>query len=174
MCARGVNAPLTSSLGRLFDAVAAILGLRGKVAFEGQAAMELEMIAEPGETDRYALTWSDDDPRQIAVAPIIAGVVEDIRRGMPAFVVSAKFHNTIVHGVAELCDALRREIQLDRVVLSGGCFQNKRLLEGLRSVLTSNGFKVYCHRHVPTNDGGIALGQAMIAAASSGSRREKA
>jgi hydrogenase maturation protein HypF len=174
MCARGVNAPLTSSLGRLFDAVAAILGLRGKVAFEGQAAMELEMIAEPGETDRYALTWSDDDPRQIAVAPIIAGVVEDIRRGMPAFVISAKFHNTIVHGVAELCDALRKDIQIDRVVISGGCFQNKRLQEGLRSVLTSGGFKVYCHRHVPTNDGGIALGQAMIAAASSGSRREKA
>ncbi len=165
MCTQGINAPLTSSLGRLFDAVAAILGLRSDVAFEGQAAMELEMIADPGETERYDFTWSDTDTRQIAAAPIIQGVVSDIQRGLPAFIISAKFHNTLIDGFAMLCQELRKQYRLNQVALSGGCFQNRLLLEGLRKILKSYDFEVYCHRHVPANDGGIALGQALIAAA---------
>lgn len=165
ICAQGVNAPLTSSMGRLFDAIAAILGLRLDAAFEGQAAMELEMIADPGEKERYDFAWDVADPKQVAVAPIVAGVVEDLQRGLPAFIISAKFHNTIVEGFSMLCRALRRENRINQVVLSGGCFQNRLLLEGLRKKLTTNGFEVFCHRQVPTNDGGIALGQAMIASA---------
>jgi hydrogenase maturation protein HypF len=165
MGARGVNAPLTSSMGRLFDAVAAILGLRLDAAFEGQAAMELEMIADPDEKERYDFAWDAADVKQVAVAPIVAGVVEDLQRGLPAFIISAKFHNTIIEGFSMLCQALRKENRINQVVLSGGCFQNRRLLEGLRNRLKTKGFEVFCHRQVPTNDGGIALGQAMIAAA---------
>jgi hydrogenase maturation protein HypF len=171
MCSQGMNAPLTSSLGRLYDAVAAILGLRCNAAFEGQAAMELEMIADPTETGRYDFTWSQADIKQVALAPIIAGVVDDILRGLPAFIISAKFHATITHGFAELCTVLRKENQLNQVVLSGGCFQNRLLLEGLSNALANKGFDVFCHRLIPTNDGGIALGQAMITAASTSTNR---
>jgi hydrogenase maturation protein HypF len=165
ICTRGINAPLTSSMGRLFDAVAAILGLRLDAAFEGQAAMELEMIADSGEKERYDFSWDAADTKQVAVAPIVAGVVEDLQRGLPAFIISAKFHNTIIEGFSLLCQALRKENRINRVVLSGGCFQNRLLLEGLRKNLKTDGFEVFCHRQVPTNDGGIALGQALIASA---------
>jgi hydrogenase maturation protein HypF len=164
MCRQGVNAPQTSSLGRLFDAVAAIIGLRRQVAFEGQAAMELEMIADAQTSERYDFQWRDGQVRQISIAPIIHGVVEDLRCGLPAFIISRKFHNTLVHGCAELAAAIGRELQLDRVVLSGGCFQNRLLLEGLTQALAERNLKVYSHRQVPTNDGGIALGQAVIGA----------
>lgn len=170
---QGLNAPLTSSMGRLFDAVAAILGLRLDAAFEGQAAMELEMIADPDEQERYDFTWDAADPKQVAVAPIVAGVVEDLQRGLPAFIISAKFHNTIVDGFSMLCQALRQENRINQVVLSGGCFQNRLLLEGLRNHLRTNGFEVFCHRQVPTNDGGIALGQALIAAAAANAQPTK-
>jgi hydrogenase maturation protein HypF len=162
MCEQGLNAPLTSSMGRLFDAVAAIIGLRRQVAFEGQAAMELEMIAEDPTPERYDFQWWDGEIRVIAIAPIIRGVVEDLRRGVPAFIISRKFHNTLIHGCAELCAVIAGELQLDRVVLSGGCFQNRLLLEGLTRALAKRSLKVYSHRQVPTNDGGIALGQAVI------------
>ena len=101
----------------------------------------------------------------ISIAPIVRGVVEDLQRGMPAFIISRKFHNTLVEGCADLCAAIGRETQLDQVVLSGGCFQNRLLLEGLTRVLTGRNMKVYSHRQVPTNDGGISLGQAVIGAA---------
>lgn len=173
MCAKGLNAPLTSSMGRLFDAVAAILGLRLDAAFEGQAAMELEMIADSGEKARYDFTWDAAEEKQVAVAPIVDGVVKDVLRGLPAFIISAKFHNTIIEGFALLCRALRKENRINQVVLSGGCFQNRLLLEGLQNHLTTNGFEVFCHRQVPTNDGGIALGQAMIAAATARAQQTK-
>jgi hydrogenase maturation protein HypF len=173
ICAQGVNAPLTSSMGRLFDAVAAVLGLRLDAAFEGQAAMELEMIADPGEKERYDFTYDAADPKQVAVAPIVAGVVEDLQRGLPAFIISAKFHNTLIEGFSMLCRALRKENRINQVVLSGGCFQNRLLLEGLRNNLVTHGFEVFCHRQVPTNDGGIALGQALIAAAAASTQPTK-
>jgi hydrogenase maturation protein HypF len=163
MCEQGINAPLTSSMGRLFDAVAAIIGLRRQVAFEGQAAMELEMIADDQTSERYDFQWEDGQVRVVAIAPVIRGVVEDLRRGVPAFIISRKFHNTLIHGCAELCAVIAGELQLDRVVLSGGCFQNRLLLEGLTRALTERGLIVFSHRQVPTNDGGISLGQAVIA-----------
>ena len=165
MCARRINAPLTSSLGRLFDGVAAIMGLRRQVAFEGQAAMELEMIADDQTRERYAFHWEPGGIRRIAQASIIRGVVEDLQRGMPAFVISRKFHNTLIEGCADLCADIGRDTRLDQVVLSGGCFQNRLLLEGLTEALTRKNMKVYSPRQVPTNDGGISLGQAVIGAA---------
>ena len=165
MCSRRINAPLTSSMGRLFDGVAAIMGLRRRVAFEGQAAMELEMIADDQTRECYDFHWESNGVRRIAHAPLIRGVVEDLQRGMPAFIISRKFHNTLVEGCADLCAAIGRETQLDQVVLSGGCFQNRLLLEGLTRALTGRNMKVYSHRQVPTNDGGISLGQAVIGAA---------
>lgn len=164
MTQKGINAPQTSSLGRLFDGVAAILGLRQTVAFEGQAAMELEMMADSQETQRYALDWHGRQVKEVAVAPIIAGVVEDILSGLPAFIISRKFHNTLSEGFADLCTQIGRETGLKRVVLSGGCFQNRLLLEGLTQALIKRGLDVYSHHQVPANDGGIALGQAIIGA----------
>ncbi len=165
MCDRGINAPLTSSMGRLFDGVAAIIGLRQQVAFEGQAAMELEMMADDQTRERYDFEWHDGAVRRIETAPLIKGVVEDLQRGLPAFIISRKFHNTLIEGWAALCAVISKETQLDRVVLSGGCFQNRLLLEGLTRALRERNLKIYSHRQVPTNDGGISLGQAVIGAA---------
>jgi hydrogenase maturation protein HypF len=164
MAARRINSPLTSSLGRLFDAVAAIIGLRGGAAFEGQAAMELEMIADSHSHGIYPFQWSEDRVPQAHAAPIIASIVEDIRRGVPAFLISRKFHDTLAAMWAAVCVALRARTGIDRVALSGGCFQNVLLLEGLTHALQNENFTVYSHQLVPTNDGGIALGQAVVAA----------
>jgi hydrogenase maturation protein HypF len=163
MAERRINAPLTSSLGRLFDAVAAIMGLRGQVAFEGQAAMELEMIADGQARGAYPFQWSSDQVKQVDAAPMLRALVEDILQGTPAFVISRRFHDTLISGWAALCAALRDEAGLARVVLSGGCFQNVLLLQGLDAALRAKGFEVYSHQSVPTNDGGICLGQAVVA-----------
>jgi len=163
MAVQRINAPLTSSLGRLFDAVAAIIGLRHNVAYEGQAALELEMIADGREQGAYPFEWSDEPVKEVAVGPIVRGVVGDILAGVPAFVLSRKFHDTLIAMWAALCETLRDETGLERVVLSGGCFQNVLLLEGLSAQLQATGFAVYSHEQVPTNDGGISLGQAVVA-----------
>jgi hydrogenase maturation protein HypF len=173
MCEKGINAPLTSGLGRLFDGVAAIIGLRRTAAFEGQAAMELEMIADDGNRERYGFQWSAGDCKQIAIEPIIRGVVEDVRIGMPAFIIGRKFHNTLIRGCVDLCAALSKETRIKKVALSGGCFQNRLLLEGLIRGLAQMGLQVFSHRLVPANDGGICLGQAAIAGAlASGKKSE--
>jgi hydrogenase maturation protein HypF len=163
MAQRRVNAPLTSSLGRLFDAVAAILGLRAEVAFEGQAAMELEMIADHRPHGTYPFQWSAGPVQQAEAGPMIAAIVEDIRQGLPAFIISRKFHDTLIAMWTALCAALRRQTGIRQVALSGGCFQNVLLLEGLTEALQQEGFVVYSHEQVPTNDGGISLGQAVVA-----------
>jgi hydrogenase maturation protein HypF len=165
MIAKGVNSPQTSSLGRLFDGVAAIIGLRDRVNFEGQAAMELEMIADEQPSPLYTYRWTDDSVRQIPTAPIIRDVVADISRGIAPETISGKFHRTLIRLFAELCGTLRKETGIDRVVMSGGVFLNAILLAGLHRSLKDQGFHVYAHRAVPTNDGGISLGQAVAAAA---------
>jgi hydrogenase maturation protein HypF len=163
MCRQRINAPMTSSLGRLFDGVAAIVGLRRTVAFEGQAAMELEMMAQDPADDDYDFEWQTvKEVKQIALGPIIKGVVHDVQIGMPAFIIGRKFHNTIIKGCAQLCGALSKLYQLNQVALSGGCFQNRLLLEGLTEALSHKGMEVFSHRLVPSNDGGISLGQAVI------------
>ena len=163
MATQGINAPLTSSMGRLFDGVAALLGLRHTVAFEGQAAMELEMCAAAGEASHYEVAWQDTTPIVIPTAPIIAGVVADLQQGEAPARISRRFHTTLVRLFTELCGHLQRRTGLDRVVLSGGVFQNALLLQELSHALSSAGFSVYTQRLVPPNDGGIALGQAVVA-----------
>jgi hydrogenase maturation protein HypF len=165
MIARRINSPLTSSLGRLFDGVAALAGLRSRVSYEGQAAMELEMAAADDPSEVYAFGFEGQTPIRILPAPLIRGVVLDLGRRVPLPVISARFHNTVVRLLAEVCTRIGRERALKQVVLSGGVFQNARLLSALIPALISRGFEVYSHRQVPTNDGGICLGQAVAAAA---------
>ncbi len=167
MVQKGVNTPPTSSLGRLFDGVAALLDIRYTTSFEGQAAMALETAADPAEEGYYDTTWSDDaDGRRIIrIAPIVRGVVEDRLAGVSAAVISRKFHNAVVRLFTVLCAEIRRDTGLSTVAMSGGAFQNAILLKELTRTLTREGFTVWGHTRVPTNDGGLALGQAMVAAA---------
>ena len=166
MISKRVNSPQTSSLGRLFDGIAAILGLRKRVAYEGQAAMELEMTICTETEESYDYHWErGKDSYQIPVGPIVRGVVKDIENGLQVSDISSKFHMTLIRLFSDLCTLLRQETGLDRVVFSGGVFQNARLLGGLRKALGERNFQVFTHSLVPTNDGGISLGQAVVAAA---------
>ncbi len=165
MIGKGVNCPQTSSLGRLFDGVAAIVGIRNQVNFEGQAAMELEMLAADNTDAVYDYEWTFDGRYRILAAPIIRAVVRDFQKGVSADRISATFHNTLIRLFADICNDIRKERQLNRVVLSGGCFQNSTLLSGLIRKFHKNRFEVFAHEQVPCNDGGIALGQALVAAA---------
>jgi len=168
MIAKKVNSPLTSSLGRLFDGVAAICGIRKQVSFEGQAAMEFEMLAADATNQMYDYQWETGVSHRLLTAPIIEGVVADIQNRVPIAKISAKFHCTLIRLFAEFCDVIRRESDLNRVVLSGGCFQNATLLSGLMQALHDKKFEVFTHQQVPANDGGISLGQAVVAAAVAG------
>ncbi|MEE9496515.1 MAG: carbamoyltransferase HypF, partial [Desulfobacterales bacterium] len=165
MVNKKINSPLTSSLGRLFDGIAAITGIRYKVAFEGQAAMELEMLAADKVADIYNYEWITTEGHKILTRPIIQGVVNDMVNGIHPSVISRKFHQTLIRLFADLCGIIRKENGLNRVVLSGGVFQNSILLTGLIKVLEKENFKVFSHTQVPANDGGISLGQALVAAA---------
>jgi len=173
MIEKRINAPKTSSLGRLFDGIAAICGLQEKVAFEGQAAMALEMRADPRETDTYRFEWGKGPMRTVFVDPIVRQVVADLAAGIPVERIGGKFHATLVRLFTELCCEIRRETGLDRVALSGGVFQNAILLSNLSRTLTAQGFSVFSHRTVPTNDGGISLGQAAVAAAVAAGRKSE-
>ncbi len=166
MTRKRVNTPLTSSMGRLFDAVASLVGLRQEAAFEGQAAMELEMITDKENFGCYPFQWSrpQQGPWQVRIEPIITALVADIQEKVPAFVIGARFHATLIELFTRLCLELREKHHLDRVALSGGCFQNRILTEGLAAALTKAGFQVLTHSLVPANDGGISLGQAVAAA----------
>ena len=166
MIERGLNSPPTSSLGRLFDGVAALVGLRSRVRFEGQAAMELEMIADPAETGAYPHQWEKiEGVYQVPTAPIVRAVVTDLQNGVSAAVISSRFHRGLVRLFSDLCRQIAADTGLDRVALSGGVFQNDTLLSALVRKLESEGLAVYTHRHLPANDGGISLGQAVVAAA---------
>jgi hydrogenase maturation protein HypF len=164
MLASGTNSPRTSSAGRLFDAVAALLGLRQVSRFEGQAAMELEWTADPAETAAYSLPLRDpraDGARSLDWGPLVLELLEDVRRGVPTKVCAARFHNALAGGILTVA----REVGEPAVALSGGCFQNVRLTESAAALLAAEGFRVLLHRQVPPGDGGISLGQIVVAAA---------
>jgi hydrogenase maturation protein HypF len=165
MISKGINAPLTSSLGRLFDGVAAICGIHQRVNFEGQAAMALEMAATGDSDSVYEYEWKADGAYRILTEPIIRGVVDDVACAIPVGEISSRFHRTLICLFTDLCVVIGKERELDRVVLSGGVFQNSILLTGLTRALEERNFQVFSHRQVPTNDGGISLGQAVVAAA---------
>ena len=166
MLARGVNAPLSSSAGRLFDAVAALVGLRNEVQYEAQAAMELEMLAAGWWEDGYAFRIRHAPrPMVVEIQGIIQGVVDDLLRGQSPARIAAKFHTTLVEVILQVCCRIRDLTGLQQVALSGGVFQNIRLLTGAMIHLQANGFEVYTHSQVPPNDGGLSLGQAAVASA---------
>ncbi len=161
---QGLNAPLTSSAGRLFDAVASLLGLRDRVGFEAQAAMELEAIADPGADRVYSTRLDGGDRIVVRTTDIVRGVVEDLLAEVPAARIAARFHATLADVLARVCERIRGRTGLASVALSGGVFQNAWLLDAAFGRLQGSGFEVYIHRQVPANDGGLALGQAAVAA----------
>jgi hydrogenase maturation protein HypF len=165
MLARNLNCVDTSSCGRLFDAVSSIVGLRNEVSFEGQAAIELEMISDPRIERVYPYAIGDGDVAQLDLRPMIEAIVRDLARGTPTSEIAAAFHNTLATVIVEMCRKIRQREALNRVCLSGGTFQNMLLLHRTVSGLRKSGFEVYLHAKVPPNDGGIALGQAVIATA---------
>ncbi|HET9743780.1 MAG TPA: carbamoyltransferase HypF [Terriglobales bacterium] len=162
MLERRINTVQTSSCGRLFDAVASLIGLRQQVNFEGQAAIELETIAAKGIEDRYSYEITNDDPCRVDFRPTIAGIVGDLASKSQGEI-AARFHNTVAAMIVEVCARIRKSDGLRRVCLSGGTFQNTYLLDRTVRELEKQGFEVFLHRNVPPNDGGISLGQAVIA-----------
>jgi hydrogenase maturation protein HypF len=161
----GVNSPPTSSMGRLFDAVSAVLGVRQRVSYEGQAAIELEQVAARGEAGRYAVDIGSSDPLRINGPGLLREVVDDLASGTPVDVIAARFHNSVAAVVVDVCVRLRAERGVSMAALSGGVFQNVRLLRQCVTGLSDAGFEVLTHRRVPTNDGGVSLGQVAVAGA---------
>ena len=161
----GVNSPVTTSMGRLFDAVAALCGLRAAVNYEGQAAIELEAACDPAERGRYPIELATSgelvvlDPRETVLA-----IAAEVAAGIPVGVIAARFHNTIARGTVQACRQLASAGATDLVVLSGGVFQNRRLLETSAAGLDAAGLRVLTPELLPGNDGGIAFGQAVVAA----------
>jgi hydrogenase maturation protein HypF len=161
----GVNAPLTSSVGRLFDAVAAIVGVRDRVNYEGQAAVELEQRADRREAAAYRARLTSGAGLVVESDDFVGAAVDDLLAGTDTAVIAARFHNGLADAVVAVCETLRETHGLDVVALSGGVFQNLLLLERAVAGLEDAGFRVLVHAAVPPNDGGISLGQAAIAAA---------
>ena len=161
----GLASPSTTSMGRLFDAVAALAGIRAEINYEGQAAVELEAACDPHENGAYPIAMSGEplviDPRET-----ISAVAADVAGGEPAGVIARRFHRTIARATVDACAALAAAHGTDVVVLSGGVFQSRLLLESALEALTAVGLRVLVPERLPVNDGGIAYGQAAVAAAS--------
>ncbi|WP_224246309.1 carbamoyltransferase HypF [Hyalangium gracile] len=161
MLERGIHSPLTTSMGRLFDAVAALSGVRSRAGFEGQAAMALEFAADEQEAlEPYPLPLRNGAPSVADWGPLLRALLMDRTRGAPASLMASRFHAAL----ACLAEAIALRVGLPRVVLSGGCFQNLRLLRDTRARLREQGFEVWTPRQYPPNDGGLSLGQLAIAA----------
>ncbi|MBP8294141.1 MAG: carbamoyltransferase HypF, partial [Caldilineaceae bacterium] len=171
MLRRGVNAPATTSAGRLFDGVAALLGLHQVVSFEGQAAMALEFACAGGVDDAYPFplvaTGATEPAYVLDWQPLLAALLDDLKRGVDGGIMAARFHNAAVNSMVAVAQAVGEPV----VALSGGCFQNRRLTEQAAARLRQAGFQVLLHRQVPPNDGGISLGQVAVAARWLASRR---
>jgi hydrogenase maturation protein HypF len=158
----GFRSPITTSVGRLFDAIASLLDIRQRASFEGQAAMQLEYVADPDVRDAYPVEVTDSSSALVLDwRPIVRAALEDSGRGVDRGVISARFHNGLVGAIVEVAGAIAEPT----VALSGGCFQNRLLTERARERLMDAGFRVLVHRRVPANDGGISLGQVAVAAA---------
>ncbi len=157
--------PTTSSAGRLFDAVASIMGLRDRINYEGQAAVELEQIADPAERSTYRIEIEGTEPFLVPGTEIVRRVALDLLAGIAEPVVAARFHNAVADALVDGCERIRESTGIDRVALSGGVFQNRLLAGRTADGLQERGFGVLEHARVPTNDGGISLGQAVVAAA---------
>ncbi|MDI6769455.1 MAG: carbamoyltransferase HypF [Anaerolineales bacterium] len=168
---RGLNAPLTSSMGRLFDAAAALASVRQKVNYEAQAAIEFEALADERETGEYPFAVNRPEAslralsRAVQPRPAIEALIADALGGTPVAVISARFHNGLAEMVREVCCRIRSESNINVIALSGGVWQNQLLLARTLARLQEEGFQVYIHRQAPPNDGGLAFGQAAVAIA---------
>jgi hydrogenase maturation protein HypF len=163
---RGINSPLTSSAGRLFDAVSALAGVRGEIDYEAQAVIELEMLApDEAEKDKsYPFSIVEEEGmRVVRLGELLSAVVKDVRNQVPASIISLRFHHTMAEIITDMCKLIARDSGIKQVALSGGVFQNRLLLRLTTSALQKEDFSVLSHHLVPTNDGGISLGQAVIA-----------
>lgn len=156
-----INTPLTSSMGRLFDAVASLSGVRSDVTYEAQAAIEMEVLSKPFIPAAEAYPYEINET--IKVKDVFNAILHDIRAKEPAGMIGARFHRTIAQLAVDVCKQAREQTNLNEVALSGGVWQNRVLLNLVRDGLEEEGFVVYFHKQVPTNDGGLALGQAVIA-----------
>jgi hydrogenase maturation protein HypF len=163
------GSPLTSSAGRLFDAVAAMCGVRLEVSYEGQAAIEFEALAEPGDAEPYPFRVDTTDPMLIVdPRPMIIALLADLAADVPIGVISARFHAGFAQVTAEVVQLIAREAKLETAVLSGGVFQNRLLLEAVSGGLDAAGLRVLVPQRLPCNDGGISFGQAAVATARDG------
>ena len=168
LLASGLNSPLTTSVGRLFDAVAALCGICATVNYEGQAAAQLEGVSDPTERGAYPLGLidsSDAGPVILDARETVAAIAADVARGMPPAVVGARFHRAVAGATATACEREAERAGVDLVVLSGGVFQNRLLLDQTAALLGDGGLRVLVHTRLPPNDGGIAYGQVAVAAA---------
>ncbi len=168
MVARNVHTPYTSSCGRLFDAVSALLDICGRATYEGHAAVELEMAAgdlpEAPPGPGYPFTIESRQGREVlCLAQLLRGILDDVSAGRSAGEVSAEFHVTVARMIVRMCERMREETALNAVALSGGCFQNRLLLGLTFRRLSEKGFRILTHQGVPCNDGGVSLGQAVVA-----------
>jgi hydrogenase maturation protein HypF len=165
---RGINCPLTSSAGRLFDAVSALVGVREEIDYEAQAAIELEMLA-PNEVDGLELKAypfsiiEHQGVKVVKLGKLFSMIVQDVKNRVSIPIISLKFHNTVAQIIARMCKLIARESGITQVALSGGVFQNRLLLKLTTTTLQREDFRVLTHHLVPCNDGGISLGQAVIA-----------
>ena len=160
------NAPLTSSMGRFFDAVSALAGIRGVIEYEAQAAIDLETLANDAsdETGNYPFSLEkNDNVSMIKIRDLLKAVINDIMQVTPKAVIATRFHNTVAQMILQTCQSIKKKTGLERAALSGGVFQNRLLLRKACALLESAGYEVYTHHQVPCNDGGIALGQVVIA-----------
>lgn len=166
MIKKDINSPLTSSAGRLFDAISSLLGITDIITFEGEAAIELERIADRGdkkEHKSYPFQIISENPLVINLKSLIKSIVEDFKNGVEISTISYNFHNTLARTVLEISRILEKQCGIKDVILSGGVFQNKLLLSMAIEQLEEEDFKVWYHEKIPSNDGGISLGQAVVA-----------
>jgi len=168
MIDKRINAPLVSSMGRLFDGVSALIGICGFARYEGEAAIRLEEaiqdIERPIAGGKYSFKYKNqDDVVLIDWEPVIRGIVKDLKNNVKQPEISLKFHNAICDMIKDTCKFLRKKYKINKVCFSGGVFQNKYLSRNIKLVLEKEGFDIYAHKNIPTHDGGIALGQAVLA-----------
>ncbi len=160
MLTQKINTPLTTSMGRLFDAVSALIGVRETATYEGQAAVELETACDPQERSSYEIPFTG---QEILLKPLFNQIVSDLYARVPLPTISARFHNALAMTVLQICRQIRSETSLRMVAFSGGVWQNKTLLLKTIRLLRQEDFELLLHHQVPANDGGISLGQIMIA-----------
>ena len=160
----GLNSVETTSVGRLFDAVASLAGIRHEITYEGQAAIELEALGTPDAAGSYRFELvATDDALVVDPSPVVAAVAADVMNGVPAPVISSRFHQSLADAVVAAAQQIRQRYHIETAALSGGVFQNVTLLEAAQKGLQESGFAVLTHRLVPPNDGGLALGQVALA-----------